>query len=297
MSYSHQFVTEKGVYRLLRTTHGFSTEEDLITPERFQSLDGIVLEVTGDDKLHNPPENVFKISTHEQVIKTAQSLGDKSPAIYVVDVHMAKLLTADLMLDAGGVFLGAVLAISGIHDLKTANRNTESRRGFLKGSTKGMAKIAAAVPLGTVEKFTMITLGFVKGEIGDRHPLSWNYFDLLVPDIAVGRDAVYARTIEEGLVPMLQNRKFGHEAVDLDSERNTKIKIDIHCGAGHKRIPRFIQKKEARDKVLNRYAQDNYSVFNSRYLHMFFEFQFDPASKEWMKKEYSIDLFRSTHRQ
>ena len=98
MSYSHQFVTEKGVYRLFRTTHGFITEEDLITPERFQSLDGIVLEVTGNDKLHNTPENVFKISTHEQVIKTAESLGDKSPAIYVVDVHMAKLLTSDLCL-------------------------------------------------------------------------------------------------------------------------------------------------------------------------------------------------------
>ena len=87
------------------------------------------------------------------------------------------------------------------------------------------------------------------------------------------------------------------EAVDHDPERNTKIKIDIHCGAGHKRIPRFIQNKAARDKVLNRYAQDNYSVFDNRYLHMFFEFQFDPASKEWMKKEYSIDLFRSAHRQ
>ena len=74
-----------------------------------------------------------------------------------------------------------------------------------------MAKVTAAFPLGSVEKFAMITLGFVKGEIGDRHPLSWNYFDLLVPDIAVGRDVVYARTIEEGLVPMLHNRRFGHE--------------------------------------------------------------------------------------
>ncbi len=89
MSFSHQFETENGVYRLFRTTHGLPTREELITPERFQSLDGIVLEVTGDDRLHNPPENVFKISTHEHVIKTAESLGDKSPAIYVVDVHMA----------------------------------------------------------------------------------------------------------------------------------------------------------------------------------------------------------------
>lgn len=293
MSYSHQFETEKGVYRLFRTTHGFPTREDLITPERFQSLDGIVLEVTGDDSLHNPPENVFKISTHEHVIKTAESLGEKSPAIYVVDVHMRKLLTADLVLDAGGAFLGAVLAISGVHDLKAANRNTESRRAFLKGSIKGMAKVAAAFPLGSVEKFAMRTLGLVKGEIGDRHPLSWNYFDLLVPDIAVGRDAVYARTIEEGLVPMLKSRKYEND--DHGPEGNPKIKIDIHCGAGHKRITKFIQNKRARDKVLNSYAQDGYSVFDSRYLHVFFEFQFDPVGKEWRKKERKIELFRSSH--
>ncbi len=293
MSYSHQFETEKGVYRLFRTTHGFPTREDLITPERFQSLDGIVLEVTGDDSLHNPPENVFKISTHEHVIKTAESLGEKSPAIYVVDVHMRKLLTADLVLDAGGAFLGAVLAISGVHDLKAANRNTESRRAFLKGSIKGMAKVAAAFPLGSVEKFAMLTLGLVKGEIGDRHPLSWNYFDLLVPDIAVGRDAVYARTIEEGLVPMLKSRKYEND--DHGPEGNPKIKIDIHCGAGHKRITKFIQNKRARDKVLNSYAQDGYSVFDSRYLHVFFEFQFDPVGKEWRKKECKIELFRSSH--
>jgi hypothetical protein len=247
--------------------------------------------VTGDDRLHNPPENVFKISTHEQVIKIAESLGDKSPAIYVVDVHMRKLLTTDLVLDAGGVFLGAGLAISGVHDLKAANRNTENRRTFLKGSIKGMAKVAAAFPLGSVEKFAMLTLGLVKGEIGERHPLSWNYFDLLIPGIAVGRDAVYARTIEEGLVPMLQRRKYGNDVVDHGPKGNSKIKIDIHCGAGHKLIPKFIQNMGARDKVLSKYAQDNYSVFDSRYLPVFFEFLFDPAGKEWMKKECNIDLF------
>lgn len=291
MSYSNQFETRRGVYRLFRTTHGFQTTEDLITPDRFRTLDGIILEVTGDDRLHNPPENVFKISTHEQVIKIAESLGDKSPAIYVVDVHMRKLLTTDLVLDAGGVFLGAGLAISGVHDLKAANRNTENRRTFLKGSIKGMAKVAAAFPLGSVEKFAMLTLGLVKGEIGERHPLSWNYFDLLIPGIAVGRDAVYARTIEEGLVPMLQRRKYGNDVVDHGPKGNSKIKIDIHCGAGHKLIPKFIQNKGARDKVLSKYAQDNYSVFDSRYLPVFFEFLFDPAGKEWMKKECNIDLF------
>ena len=297
MSYSNQFESDKGVYRLFRTTHGFPTKEDLITPKRFQTLDGIVLEVTGDDRLHNPPENIFKISTHEQVVKTAESLGDKSPSIFVVDVHMARLLTADLMLDTGGVFLGSILAISGIRDLKTANRNPESRRAFLKKSIKGMTKVAAAFPLGSVEKFTMLTLGLVKGEIGDRHPLSWNYFDLLVPDIALGRDAVYARIIEEGLVPMLHSRKYGNDEADRAQKVRPQIKIDIHCGAGHRRIPKFIQNKGARDKVLNRYAQDNYSVFGSRYLHKFFEFQFDPSGKKWIKKEYSIDLFRSARGQ
>ncbi len=206
---------------------------------------------------------------------------------------MINLLAADLILDAGGVVLGAVLAISGIRDLKTAIRNSESRRAFMKRSIKGMAKAAAAFPLGSVEKFTMLTLGVVKGEIGDRHPLSWNYFDLFVPDIAIGRDAIYARTIEEGLVPMLQNRKRGKNTIDDGPKGNPRIKIDIHCGAGHKRIPKFIQNKRARDKVLNSYAQDGYSVFDSRYLHVLFEFRYDHVGEEWTKKQHNIELFRS----
>lgn len=286
MSYSHQFETRKGVYRLFRTMHGFLTTEDLIVPERLQTLDGIVLEVTGDDRLHNPPENVFKIRTHQQVIKKAESLGDKCPAIYVVDVHMAKLLTADLLLDAGGALLGAALAVSGIRDLKTANLKTGSRRAFLKGSIKGLVKLATAFSLGSVEKFAMLSLGFVKGEIGSRHPLAWNYFDRLVPDIVIGRDAVYARKIEESLVPMLQNRKHGKNIPHSSSKSSSKIKIDIHCGVGHKRIENFIQDKKSRDKILNGYKKENYSVFDSRYLNVFFEFRFDPETKLWKKNEY-----------
>ena len=51
MSYSNQFETEKGIYRLFRTTHGLATVEDIITPERLRTLDGIVLEITGDNAL------------------------------------------------------------------------------------------------------------------------------------------------------------------------------------------------------------------------------------------------------
>ena len=117
MSYSRQFETEKGIYRLFRTTHGLATMEDILTPERIETLDGIVLEITGGDTFHNPPENVFSITTHEKVIKIAESLGNRSPAIYVVDVHMARTLTADLLLDAGAALAGGVLGVSGVYDL------------------------------------------------------------------------------------------------------------------------------------------------------------------------------------
>ena len=78
------------------------------------------------------------------------------------------------------------------------------------------------------------------------------------------------------------------------SNSSSKIKIDIHCGAGHKRIPEFIQNKNLRDRVLKKYARDDYSAFDSRYLHVFFEFKYDPFNKKWIKNEYSIDLFRDT---
>ena len=75
---------------------------------------------------------------------------------------------------------------------------------------------------------------------------------------------------------------------------SSKIKIDIHCGTGHKRIPEFIQNKKLRDKMLKKYARDGYSVFDSRYLHVFFEFKYDPFKKRWIKTEHGIELFRDT---
>jgi hypothetical protein len=224
----------------------------------------------------------------------AESLGNRSPAIYVVDVHMTKLLTADLLLDAGAALAGGALAFSGVYDLIAANRKMAGRRNFLKRSIKGLAKCAVALPLGSFEKAAMITLGIFKGEIGDRHPLAWNYFDLFVPDIAIGRDAVYARTIEEGLMPFLHKRKDGMGPSGFTSSSFSKIKVDIHCGAGHKRIPAFIQNKNLRDNVLKEYARDDYSAFDNRYLHVFFEFRYNPFNKNWIKNEYSIDLFRDT---
>jgi len=294
MSYSHQFETERAIYRLFRTTHGFATMEDILTPERIETLDGILLEVTGDDNFHNPPENVFSITTHAKVIKVAESLGNRSPAIYVVDVHMARLLTSDLLLDAGAALAGGVLALSGIYDLIAGSRQKADRRIFLKRSIKGLAKCAVGLPLGTYEKAAMITLGILKGKIGDRHPLTWNFFDLFVPDMVVGRDAIYARTLEEGVVPFLYRRKYGMDTSDYATNSSSKVRIDIHCGVGHKRIPEFIQIKDLRDRVLKNYAKDNYAVFDSRYLHVFFEFKYDPFNKKWIKNEYSIDLFRNT---
>ncbi len=294
MSYSHQFETARGIYRLFRTTHWCATMEDILTPERIETLDGIVLEVTGDDNIRNPPENVFNSTTHTKIIEMAESLGNRSPEIYVVDVHMARLLTADLLLDAGAALAGGVLAFSGVYDLIAANRKIADRRIFLKGFIKGLAKCAVGLPLGSFEKAAMIALGILKGEIGDRHPLAWNYFDLFVPGIAVGRDAIYARTLEEGVVPFLHRRKYVMDTSGFASNSSSKVKIDIHCGAGHKRIPEFIQNKNLRDRVLKKYARDDYSAFDSRYLHVFFEFKYDPFNKKWIKNEYSIDLFRDT---
>ncbi len=165
MSYSNQFETEKGIYRLFRTTHGLATMEDIITPERFRTLDGIVLEITGDNAFHNPPDNILSINTHEKVVKMAESLGKKSPAIYVVDVQ------------------------------------------------------------------------------------------------------------EEGLVPHLHSRKYDVDKSIFASNSSSKIKIDIYCGAGHKRIPEFIQNKDPRNRVPRKYARDGYSVFDSRYPNVFFEFR------------------------
>ena len=224
----------------------------------------------------------------------AESLGNRSPTIYVVDVHMSRLLTADLLLDMGSALAGGVLAVSGVYDLIAANRKIADRRIFLKRSIKGLAKCAVALPLGSFEKAAMIALGILKGEIGDHHPLTWNYFDLFVPDIAVGRDAVYARTLEEGVVPSVHRRKYGMDKSGFASNSSSKIKIDIHCGAGHKRIPDFIKNKNLRNRVLKKYGRDDYSAFDSRYLHVFFEFKYAPLNKKWIKTEYSIDLFRDT---
>lgn len=137
--------------------------EDILTPERIQTLDGIVLEITGEKNAHNPPEDVFNITTHEKVIKIAESLGERSPAIYVVDVHMARTLTPDLLLDFGAAMAGGGLAISGVYDLIAANRKMAGRRIFLKRSIVGLAKCAVAFPLGAFEKAAMISLGIVKG--------------------------------------------------------------------------------------------------------------------------------------
>ena len=71
MSYSKQCETEKAIYRLFRMTHGVATMEGIITPERFQTLDGIVSEVTGDETFHSPPDyDPFK----KQWIKTEYGL-------------------------------------------------------------------------------------------------------------------------------------------------------------------------------------------------------------------------------
>lgn len=294
MSYSNQFDTEKGIYRLFRTTHGFATAEDIITPERLRTLDGIVLEITGDDTFHNPPDNVFNITTHEKVVKLAESLGKRSPAVYVVDVHMARTLTADLLLDFGAAMAGGGLVISGVYDLIAANRKMAGRRIFLKRSIIGLAKCSVAFPLGAFEKAAMISLGIVKGEIGNCHPLVWNYLDQFVPDIAVARDAVYARKLEEGVVPHLHRKKYGVDTSGFPSNSFPKIKIDIHCGAGHKRIPEFIQNKSLRDNILKKYAKEDYSVFDKRYLNVFFKFKYDPFNKKWIKTVHSIELFKDT---
>ncbi len=292
MSYSHQFETERGIYRLFRTAHWHATMEDILTPERIENLDGIVLELTGDGNIRNPPENVFNSISNTKIIEMAESLGNRSPEIYVADVHMARLLSADLLLDAGAALAGGVLAFSGVYDLIAANRKIADRRIFLKGFFKGLAKCAVALPLGSFEKAAMLALGILKGEIGDSHPLAWNYFDLFVPDIAVGRDAIYARTLEEGVVPFLHRRKSEMDTSGFASNPSSKVKIDIHCGAGHKKIPEFIQNKNLRDRVLRKYARDDYLAFDTRYLHFFFEFKYDPFNKKWIKNKYSIDLFR-----
>ncbi len=292
MSYSHQFETDKAIYRLFRTTHWYPTVEDILTPERIETLDGIVLEVTGDDTIHNPPENIFNFISHSKVIEMAESLGERSPAVYVVDVHMVRLLTADLLLDLGAALAGGALALSGVYDLIVNSRKPVNRRAFLKKGVIGLTKLGMGLPLGTYDKAAMIGLGTMKGEMSDHHPFTWDYFDLFVPHMVVGRDAVYARTLEDGVVPLLYTKKEKSTAFRKTSGSLSKVRLDIHCGAGHKRITEFIQDRDLRDEILKDYARDGYSVFDNRYLHVFFEFDYDPFSKKWIKKEYSIDLFR-----
>jgi hypothetical protein len=296
MAYSPEFETEKAVYRLFLTDHFKATKEDILTPERLAGLDGIILEVTGDGRIHNPPETVFRLLTHSHVIEIAESLGNGSPPVYVVDVHMDNILSDVLPDMAAGIFGGALLAL-GLADLVVLSTKETTRRGFVGRLIKGIAKCSLGFPLGTYDKMAMIALGSLKGEFGEKHLLTWDYLDQFVPHMVTGRDAIYARLLEEGVVPLVYKTKLSAPGTSGTGGKPRKPRLDIHCGAGHKRMPQFIQNKETRDKILRKYAMDGYSTFDERYMHVFYEFKYDPTDRKWHKKEFDTDLFMDAPRE
>ena len=46
--------------------------------------------------------------------------------------------------------------------------------------------------------------------------------------------------------------------------------------------------------MLEKYHRNRYSVFDRRYLNVFFEFKYDPFNKQWIKTEYDVELFKET---
>jgi hypothetical protein len=289
MAYSSEFETKKAIYKLFLTDHPGTTREDILTRERIAGLDGIVLEVTGDDRIHNPPETVLRMPTHRYVIEIAESLGNDSPPVYVVDVHMGSILS-DVLPDMAASTLGGVMLALGVADLMALSRKETTRRGFIKRLLKGVTKCSLGFPLGTYDRVAMIALGSLKGEFGENHPLMWDFLDQFVPHMVIGRDAIYARLLEEGVVPLICRTRLSPFRSDTGGEP-FKPRLDIHCGAGHKRMPRFIRNKEMRDKLLREYAAAGYSPFDERYLHVFYEFRYSPSERIWSKKEFDTDLF------
>jgi hypothetical protein len=169
-------------------------------------------------------------------------------------------ILSDVLPDMAASTLGGVMLALGVADLMALSRKETTRRGFIKRLLKGVSKCSLGFPLGTYDKMAMIALGSLKGEFGENHPLMWDFLDQFVPHMVTGREPF-------------------------------KPRLDIHCGAGHKRMPRFIRNKEMRDKLLREYAADGYSPFDERYLHVFYEFRYSPSERIWSKKEFDTDLF------
>ena len=277
MAYTPEFSTENAIYRLFHTDHTSVTREDIITPGRIRGLDGIVLETTGDKRIPTNPENALWLYDHSHVIEIVKSLGRDAPPIYVVDVNMDDMLSDALPDHVASIFGGAFAAF-GVRDLVILRENN-TRRDVLRRGVLGFLKIGAAFTLGTPDRIAREILPYFRGEIGDENPLKWHYFDLIVPDMVIGRDAIYARKLEEGVVPLIQDGS------------STKVKLDIHCGAGHTRMPRFIQDKTLRDERLKQYAENDFSEFNPAFLNKIFEFRYDHNRGVWLKREHDVNLF------
>ncbi len=280
MSYSQEFATDEAVYRIFYTNHVRVTKEDIINYDRIKQLHGIVLEVTGDRVIKNKPENAIKMYAHSNVVEIVKSLGTKGPTIFVVDVHMDFFLK-DVWIDFFGWLTGVGFAASGAFNLLKSSIRNITRLEFLTRILYGVGAVASMMPLGTLDKLAMFVLQNIDGEIADGHPLKWNYGDCIVPDMVIGRDAITAWKVEEGIIPLLR-KEHGNSG---------KLKIDIHYGAGHVRMSSLIQDKRKRDTLLEAYSKEGFSDFEKRHLNQIFAFRYNPDSEQWIKQEHFVLLY------